>query len=156
RGGDDAGRDDGPTAAGAPGRNILPERGYAATGSAGGLKHTSNMKSLAPLLVSLAVAVAAITAFLAWVQEASAGGAPFPAQAGTSLGAASQTDIRMVSETVVLAVSDIVWTRNNDPTDVYTATGALVTADFLLNNPGASAQSLKVGFPHDIPSQASG
>src|SRR5215510_13994831 len=102
------------------------------------------MRKFALLLVAVVMGAAAVAALLAWVQQASADVAPFPAQAGTSLGTASQTDIRMVSETVVLAVSELVWERNNDPTDIYTATGAVATADFLLNNPAASAQTLKV------------
>ncbi len=80
--------------------------------------------------------------------------APFPGEAGTGLGTAGVTDIRMISETVVLEIADVTFTNGSG--FPLTRTGALVTADFLLNNPENNAQSLQVGFPLDVPSQAAG
>jgi len=80
--------------------------------------------------------------------------APLPAEGGASFDAASATDIRLISETVIMAVGDVNFTWTNDPGDVLTGTGAIVTADFVLNNPKNSPQTLKVGFPLQIPAQA--
>jgi hypothetical protein len=99
-----------------------------------------------PALATLTVAVLLTTAHQALVDMA-----PFPAEAGTSFGAATTTDIRMISETVLIQV--VAVTRTLDSGTVFTTTGAKVTADFLLNNPQSSPQSLQVGFPLDVPSQ---
>jgi hypothetical protein len=104
------------------------------------------------LALPAAMALAGLGLILGAVQIARADMAPFPAQAGTSFGTNSVTDIRMVSETVLIQVTDLAFTDVNG--EAHTVLGANVTADFLLDNPQASPQTLQVGFPLDVPSQA--
>jgi hypothetical protein len=106
------------------------------------------------LALPIAVAFAACGLLLSVARVARADVAPLPAQEGTSLGTAGSTNIQMVSETVVIQVTDVTYTNSFGA--VLTVTGARVTADFLLSNPSANPQSIQVGFPLNIPSQAIG
>src|SRR5579859_3034046 len=104
------------------------------------------------LLLAAGLSLATTGLLFGAVSKARADMAPLPSQAGASFGVAGPTDIRLVSETVLIQVVEVPVTWAEDV--VITQTAARVTADFLLDNPDAGPQSLQVGFPLDIPAQA--
>jgi len=96
------------------------------------------------LLLPIAVALAACGLLLGAARTARADMAPFPAQEGNSLGPAVPTNIQMVSETVLIQVTEFSNTAGDPNSAVL---GAKVVADFALRNPGAADQTMQVGFP---------
>ena len=128
------------------------ERNYRLAEAAPAHAAVETRKVVGRVLLPIALGLAALGLVFGLVRAAHADMAPLPAQSGASFGTASATDIRLISETVILAVTNVVIT--NDSGYAYTQTGAAVTADFLLLNPEAGPQSLQVGFPLEIPAQA--
>src|SRR5262245_64906920 len=98
------------------------------------------LKTAMRLAVPTVIAIVVCALWLVGARVARADVAPFPAESGTSLGTSGLTDIRMVSETVVLQVTAISFTLNGS--EPMSGLGASVTADFLLDNPQATPQSI--------------
>ncbi len=103
------------------------------------------------LALPLALGLAAAGLLLGAVRSARADMAPLPAQEGNSLGPASATNIQMISETVLIQLTEITKTFGDTS---YPVPGAKVVADFAMRNPGTSPQALQVGFPMQVPQQA--
>ncbi len=104
------------------------------------------------LAVPIALGLAATGLLFSLVRAVHADMAPLPAQEGNSLGPAAPTDIQMISETVLIQLTEFTQTFGDVSFPVLSAT---VVADFAMNNPGNVPEALQVGFPMQVPKTAS-
>jgi hypothetical protein len=111
----------------------------------------TNARAPRLLILPLALGLAAAGLLLISVRAARADMAPFPAQEGNTFGPAAATNIQMISETVLIQLTDLTDTVLETG---YPHLGAKVTADFTMRNPDNKPQLLGVGFPLQVPKQA--
>jgi hypothetical protein len=103
------------------------------------------------LSLPLALGLAAAGLLLGAVRATRADMAPFPAQEGNSLGPAASTNIQMISETVLIQLTEF---SNTVADTSYPILGAKVVAEFAMRNPGNAYEALEVGFPLQVPKNA--
>ncbi len=103
------------------------------------------------LSLPLALGLAAAGLLLGAVRATRADMAPFPAQEGNSLGPAASTNIQMISETVLIQLTEFSKTVGDTS---YPILGAKVVAEFAMRNPGNAYEALEVGFPLQVPKNA--